>query len=198
MRDRVPHFRRGQRLRGEHLKLIRQAALQFSAQPGTIYDGTGVYTRRLGAQPQRETWVQLSEALHPNAPAAANPVVWSQNLNGGIGGYSVASEVVTVRDYLGMFWGLAGERIRVYQRGAYYEARSSGAPWHLAQLDDDLQPGYSQTASVYGGINGVTALLTVHAQFSSPGYVIPSQAFVGVQYDAAQGRWVVSEAICNW
>lgn len=47
MRDRVPHFRRGQRLRGEHLELIRQAALQFSAQPGTIYDGTGVYVRRM-------------------------------------------------------------------------------------------------------------------------------------------------------
>lgn len=198
MRDRVQPFRKGQRLRAAQLDVVRQAALQFVAQGGMVADGTGVYVRPLLAKAQQETWVQLSEALHPNAPAAANPITWSQNLNGGIGGYAVGTDVVTVRDYLGMFWGLAGERIRVYQRGGYFEARSSGAPWHLAQLDDDLQPGYTQTASVYGGINGVAALLTVRARFSSSGYVIPSQAFVGVQYDTTAGEWVVSEAICNW
>lgn len=172
----------------------------------TTVTSTGTVTEQITAVPvysvfsgANDAWVELAEALDVNGTAGGRLCTWGTDA----ATFTVSTTPdALVMDVLGQCWGLTGERLRCRPmtsgNSLVYVAQGPGASWRYVQLDDDLNHDSYQTASVYGGINGRTALLTVYSKFSSSGFMIPSQAFVGAEYDATAGKWIVTEARCNW
>jgi len=104
-----------------------------------------------------------------------------------------------VKDVIGEFWGVRGERLLCLQvntdSGVVYQPVSAGAPRHQASLGATLYKGGNVSATVNIGANGRT--VTVYDYYLATGTSLASGTSVGIAYDVELARWIVVNASCS-
>lgn len=148
-----------------------------------------------GYLPMPLVWVQLTANLDSGGEATANPVTLSDTPARIV----YTSETVTVKDVIGEFWGVHGERLLCLQvgtgSGVVYQPVSSGAPRHQALLGAILYKGGNVSATVNIGANSRT--VTVYDYYLATGTSLANGTTVAIAYDVELARWIVVNATCT-
>jgi hypothetical protein len=140
---------------------------------------------------------QLAANLDAQGTATAHPVNWDTS---GDGSYSVdTGTTVTVKDVLSQCWGLTYEWIECQVMGAangpVYAVKRGGAQWHTATLGATLSQGGSASATVT--IRGNSVSLTVYDKYLKSADSLASSTVVGIEYEAEDKKWYVTQASCS-
>lgn len=154
-----------------------------------------------GYLPAVGMWCRLGTNLDAGGTASGAPKQWDPSADSGDGDYvdyTDLGETVNLRDCSGQHWGIAGEMVWcVYQasdNAGFWEVMSSGSPRHKASLTEDLLAGDSAVAQV--SILSTPRNVTVYDEFLEASEQLDGSTWVGIVYDTAQAKWIVTNAPC--